>query len=44
MVNAVFGEVGVEEVMTQWNSVPEVKVQDGKITVGQGVDRVVIPF
>jgi hypothetical protein len=44
MINAVFGEVGAEEVMTQWNAVPEVKVQDGKITVDQGGDQIIIPF
>lgn len=45
MINAVFGEVGSEEVMTQWWAVPEVKVHDGKITVGQGAaNQLVIPF
>ncbi|MGI8386945.1 DUF2264 domain-containing protein [Robertmurraya sp. P23] len=44
MINAVFGEVGTDGVMNGWESVPEVKVQDGKITVGQGVDQLIIPF
>ncbi|WP_391559645.1 DUF2264 domain-containing protein [Robertmurraya sp.] len=44
MINAVYGEVGSDGVMKGWESVTEVKVQDGKITVGQGVDQLVIPF
>ncbi len=44
MLNAVFGEVGSDGVGNEWEAVPEVKVYDGKIVVGEGMDKMIIPF
>lgn len=47
VINAVFGEVGevgADGVMNEWEAVPEVKVYDGKIVVGEGMDKIIIPF